>query len=348
MNVLNLEVGKTYKDYPELCHALGEKVTSSTSKTAQLKNWSYYFKWERVGRAYKILDIYTFALPPDVKRRKKSKFSEAAIPIIINLLYHTDTKDPLYFAENKSNLLSILGFVNNLYPKIDWEHDDNAPIEPIFKELQKEWRAIINQDFDRTLNNLIRNSIFKIEFRYFISYKNDESKPPQYKISTVNQTEIINASSRYIVSEMGFRNLGTICELGLYSVYKQKINTSLEKYQDFVYHGKAYVFSLPDKSKSIAELYDEQFHDMTEQQISDLIHEKQKEINEYILKKIYEKHRKEVLKFEKYHVSGNSQKRELYKYLRFIYCDRLSPEEYTKVYKEEREECIEKFIRLKK
>lgn len=60
----NIMVGQVVKNYKELCALLGEEILKGgSSRTAQLKEFARYFKWERDGQKYIITDIYDTPLP---------------------------------------------------------------------------------------------------------------------------------------------------------------------------------------------------------------------------------------------------------------------------------------------
>ena len=55
MNITNLKIGDTIKNYKEMCSLLGEKITNGgKSKEAQIKNWERYFQYERQGQKFHI------------------------------------------------------------------------------------------------------------------------------------------------------------------------------------------------------------------------------------------------------------------------------------------------------
>ncbi|WP_303984629.1 hypothetical protein, partial [Niallia circulans] len=58
MNTSKLEVGKTYKNYKELCLSMGEKVKTSKSKLKHIDDMSKYFITKRWGDNFIVLHIY--------------------------------------------------------------------------------------------------------------------------------------------------------------------------------------------------------------------------------------------------------------------------------------------------
>ena len=58
MDLSNLHVGDIIKNYRCLCDILKEPIFSGNSKRCQLNRLNRYFKWERCGKKYIIIEIY--------------------------------------------------------------------------------------------------------------------------------------------------------------------------------------------------------------------------------------------------------------------------------------------------
>lgn len=57
MNLENVKIGNVYKNYGELCAALGEDKKYGDSKVAQLKKWSKRFDWKKDGHKFIITNF---------------------------------------------------------------------------------------------------------------------------------------------------------------------------------------------------------------------------------------------------------------------------------------------------
>lgn len=68
MNLSNIQAGQTFKNYKELCSALGEPVKSGKAKQCQINNWKRYFEFKRDGHKYIIIKIYEAPKPKNDKR----------------------------------------------------------------------------------------------------------------------------------------------------------------------------------------------------------------------------------------------------------------------------------------
>ena len=59
---VNLQIGQTFKNYRELCRALGEEIKGGKAKELQLTDWQRFFKYTKNGIKFTITDIYEVPL----------------------------------------------------------------------------------------------------------------------------------------------------------------------------------------------------------------------------------------------------------------------------------------------
>lgn len=88
MDLSNLHVGDIIKNYRCLCDILKEPIFSGNSKKYQLNRFNTYFKWERCGQKYIIIEIY------DAQIKKSHK---------LNHLGHYRVGDNTYCVNKKLN-----------------------------------------------------------------------------------------------------------------------------------------------------------------------------------------------------------------------------------------------------
>ena len=73
-----LRVGE-YKNYKELCEALGWSVKAGNSRIAQLRQLSSVCKWRKDGNAIIITKIYAEPKPKEQQSKSTSKYKERGI-----------------------------------------------------------------------------------------------------------------------------------------------------------------------------------------------------------------------------------------------------------------------------
>ena len=187
VNTAGIHVGDVYKSYKELCYALREEVTSSNSKTAQIENWARFFKFRREGRKFIIEEIYDTPLPPRVvKRNKPSEYADLMYPLLLELM--GKSKDHS-ICDSKIKLMERLGFVNSDYYKCPafqgrkpLDINPNIPLDKIpvdnnnilQSEIHRICTSVINQYFDRGLENLQKCD--KIRYEKTYQYSMDDNR----------------------------------------------------------------------------------------------------------------------------------------------------------------------------
>ncbi|MED4883864.1 zinc-ribbon domain-containing protein [Bacillus smithii] len=74
MDLSNIKAGDVFKNYKQLCEALGEKTKTGNSKIAQLKEWKRYFNFTKQGYKFIINEIYeTTKLKIDLRSNGNNK-----------------------------------------------------------------------------------------------------------------------------------------------------------------------------------------------------------------------------------------------------------------------------------
>lgn len=111
MNLTNLKK-KTYKNYRELCVVLEEDEKRGNSKSAQIKEWERYFKFEKEGHKIMVKKIYDSPLEKIDDRKS---------------IYYDDLNNIILYTLNKCNsdymiwslgmAMSISNMVNDNYRK---------------------------------------------------------------------------------------------------------------------------------------------------------------------------------------------------------------------------------------
>lgn len=118
MNLSKIRVGETYKNYKELCHALGEKVMAGNSKKAQLKEWERYFSYTKEGHKFIITEIYNEPKERDDKRilgNNAAYYIDYIEILLLNLFTEYAEQEQRTLLLSKSKLLYLLKMINTNY-----------------------------------------------------------------------------------------------------------------------------------------------------------------------------------------------------------------------------------------
>lgn len=110
MNISNVKVGDTYKNYKELCIVLGEKTKTGNAKKAQLKEWERFFKYEKEGNKFIITHVYDIPLP---ENNNKTKYIPTIEKLILDKVVQFGNKGKVFIS--KSQLMQELKMINENY-----------------------------------------------------------------------------------------------------------------------------------------------------------------------------------------------------------------------------------------
>lgn len=115
MNVAKLKVGDTYKNYKELCSALGIAPTSGYSKMKQLKEMETLFRYSKDKYSFKIEEIYEKPIlrlqPTPVNKTSRYQFIK---PIQIILMQYLIYENPVIKLQ-ASQLYEKIGLLSPNY-----------------------------------------------------------------------------------------------------------------------------------------------------------------------------------------------------------------------------------------
>lgn len=197
-----LSEGMVIKNYPELCKVLGQASykTGSNSQKAQLKEFARYFKWEKHGQKYIIIEIYDEPLPKQDKRKNGNNTIYVTYIEAILLKYLSCKKDFTCYL-TKNQLFYLLGMINGYYKRITLDE-----LELIDTRITK-WE-LDNFYFrcNRKLNDILTSALRSLENRSLISSTEQHViVTNKYKYYTANDYEIkrILNAEKIILEKMG-------------------------------------------------------------------------------------------------------------------------------------------------
>ena len=362
MNLSNLQVGKTYKNYKELCEVLDEPYLSSDSKDSQLEMWASYFKWEKIGkRQFKIIEIYEFPEPYNPNQHKKLSFyAETMYPLIINELYHQSLADrPILFpsmVDYRNNYFKLFGFSTNLkgYP---FEKNEKYSHRLIVNEISEFCRNLVYQKFNKAIENT--EKIYSIGYKeiYYLESIPVEGKKFVQKIELSDEihTNIVKSNIYLVLMEMGLNNTFDMYFRHKKDEFTQRLDKYLKQY-GYKYHSTAIKVYLPRANVSLIEIdqndvytikakYNELFNDMSEQDIKIKLNDCKIAINDRILELI-QKHNNEKIESFTQAISDSNCPLPIYEALKKDYGENLPKEKYISIYRNLRNKYINECIKL--
>lgn len=254
--------GDVISNYPELCERLNQPVLRSGSNTfkAQLKKFERYFKWEKHGRKFVILDIYDEPLTK--KDGRKDGRNSIYIQFIetILLMYLSYQRDyRAYFT--KTQLWRLLGMINENYKKISLD-DLNKEFQTDHVEVSKFELGKFYQRSNQRLTPILMSALHNLDNRCLIRWesqtiiviKSDEDgSKEEHVIADDIQRKWILRAEKQILNEMGMYSKNHVhCSFRENEYYK-KLNSLLSEEHgwSYTYNRFKIIYNKPDVQNAV-------------------------------------------------------------------------------------------------
>lgn len=251
-----LTIGSSFT-YKELCELLNEPYKTSNSKKAQLDDWSRYFKYEKSGRSYTILDIYDEPLEKEDKYPSNAIYIKYIRTILLSILANTDGNR---IRIDQKSLYKMFGMINDNYSKIQKLSLDHK-VEKL-KEIH-EWMTAyeINDFYDRCgtkMSKIVKSSLdslknralitYSEEYEYYVYEHEDLYDPRSRKvyrsyIADADETEYILKVKRETLEKYGCDNEGQIRFRKKSRAYYDEINNRLKNEMNWRGYKKVYTIT---------------------------------------------------------------------------------------------------------
>ena len=295
LELSNIKEGMIVKNYKELCKLLNEKEKTSDSKQAQLKEWERYFKFEKKGHKYIILEIYDLPL----KKKDYRIYGNNSIYI-----EHIEKGLLKYLSQQKGYIVELV-FKNLFYPLCLVNHNY---LRINKEELKKEFNLTdfeINHFYQysyqycksiliSSLKNLRNRSLIHYEFITMVSITRKNEKDQiitEIREATNEEKKYIISIEREVLKQMKLKNINSV-----YLAFKQeefyyKINQLLsERYDiDKCFEIIRIVFNKPDILEGLKEIEVERHKKILNNKVVNAIQKK--------AKKNYKKNKDKIKEF---------------------------------------------------
>ncbi len=238
MDISNLSVGDFYKNYPALCSALNISVKTHNTKDSTLKDLARYVKYEHPDHKhwFKIIQIYDTPKPEEEGRNKPSTYAIAAYAILLNellaqyeksILVHQNVDEKAKIEKfpkrwyKKSEMLSLLGFVKNIFAYI---RTQGLTEKAILDEVRENCKRVFGGEIKRISANLEKTKLLRIRKTCLISCNGEE------KVANKKKTRLINSIKRKILDDFNYKSEYAIYIRGLYDDFYEELNSRLRQY----------------------------------------------------------------------------------------------------------------------
>ena len=284
MNINNISKGQIFKNYKELCIAIGESPKTSNSKNAQMKEWERFFMYSKQGHKIVIEEIYGF---PKEKQDMRSSGNNAAPYIdaiedlLLNLLAQDKNNGQLFLSRGR--LLKELKMINENYtyyknrkPALskftnihiqeinDFYTSSNTTfksnLETALNRLQKQslifWRYALTVCYVNTYVETTATGQVKATKIKYINEDGEEvvkyntvhpSQQVKYRKATEDEIKMIIEIEREMLKQYKLNDKAEVFKRGLIQDFYKDVNDILFDKTNIVYYYNSYEILFNDK-----------------------------------------------------------------------------------------------------
>lgn len=218
---------KIYKNYKELCNAIGWDIKGGKSKQLQLKDLERYCVYEKNGIKFDVKEIFDIPKTKEINQRN-NKYGDNLERLII----HNLSKRPL-----EKNGKTIIVPRNTFYLQLHMINENynycrnninrfsqyiKVPINCIY-DFYNNTSGKLKDNVERTLNKLQRQCLIKWEYRYAVKLKSGTARlANEYEINVVLEAE------RKALKELEIEDKRTVFIKGYWNLFVDYVQEELK------------------------------------------------------------------------------------------------------------------------
>lgn len=272
MNISNLQINHTYKNYKQLCEVLEDRAKAGNSKKAQLKEWERFFTYSKDGNKFIINKIYDIPLDKIENRGGARHFlphaerMERVLMVMIN-------DDDLLLSLNV--LLRQMSIVNSNYSYANYNIKKTSQLINIDENSLKEFfdtsRRTFKDNMESMLNRLEdkaliywnklqmvcianvrtpKNSMGKIKAESYtvidefgneeIILTSESNTTKEYRQANDQEIELIKQIEGLVMDELDCVSKQELIIKDRYNIFKNKVNKILFNEANIMYYYDSY------------------------------------------------------------------------------------------------------------
>lgn len=229
MHLENIHEGDVFKNYKELCAALGTEPKTGCSKMAHINQLGTFCQFHKSGREFCIDKIYDKALAPTANTQRNNSattfsFNVYIQPVLFHLLYSNDGQ----ICMSKTELYKNLGLIRNTLYTDDIEKNflNNPLIEPLLlNELKRRLYAKLRSIVSYSLQTLEEKNV--LTQRSVITITDTKGNK---HIATQQEELIINAINHKVLNEINCKTIEQVFFNNESYTYYSKIREALNEH----------------------------------------------------------------------------------------------------------------------
>lgn len=309
LNIDNLQVGHTYKNYKEICQVLGEKIKDGNSKKSQLIEWKDYFDYEKEGRKFTITKIHR---NPIAHKKRQVLHIKLIEELILDFLVSGKHEGEKFIS--RMDLMLFLHLIKDEYRALKPKRGKLSEATGIPKEYINDFyqstNNLLKRNIETALNDLKNRSLIFWQDAIAVCYLEQDTddlinKKRRYtdpygdiiedgwetvvnswfdvREATKDEYGYISDVERKVMKELGFETKTGIFLSGQYVKFRCRVNDLLYEKHNIVYYFPAYRI-LFSKDVEDMEEYLEEIEDYF--LMPDEEQEKQKQLNQNTVERI--------------------------------------------------------------
>ena len=223
-----LEVGE-YKNYIELCKALGWSIKTGNSKIAQLRQLSSVCKWHKQGNKIVVTEIYAEPKFKTDGRVNNGGNSTSKYMETIDILKNTLQEGQNICTFN--SLCRLVGLVNNNFSIIEETKKISnylcisiITVEDFVNSTKTKARSIL----ETSLNNLQKQKVLSWCYTYNLKTINSKGNFV-WNIATNKEIQKIQQATKIVLADMNYNNVQDVYMHKKYKRFCNKLNAELQK-----------------------------------------------------------------------------------------------------------------------
>lgn len=230
-DVSRIKVGDVIANYPKMCELLGEEKQKGSPQKRQIKNWERFFKFERNGHKYIVVEIYKTAAPKIDGRSfgNNSRYNIYTKLLLLDYLYQSTVEEP----NNETKIIEVtsktimtkVGLCNTNYSNEEF-------VESLVScgKITGEDKILFYRRVGAKLHEVVRSTINSL-----VLTKKVTSIKQLYKITdndklrtaTEDEEEQIEEVTKFILSSMELSNIRDVFYWNRQMVFYKKVNAEL-------------------------------------------------------------------------------------------------------------------------
>lgn len=227
--ISELSEGMVFGSYKALCKFLGENVKNGCSKISQIAEWNRWFKFNKEGNKFIILEVYE---QPMIKKSINGIYSEYVKSLVLDLLEkELDTgKNRVVITGNR--LLYALNMVNESYIKHKYNYKELSSLLDIKEDYVNDFYFTTNGKLVSTLRSSLKSLMNSklIQYNILMVLNTDDGNIEP----TVKQRDIILTLEKEALNSFMCNTYTDILRKGFYDKYMEKVRQLLKMEDELI------------------------------------------------------------------------------------------------------------------